>query len=46
MLEIRALLQARNKIAAIKLYRERTGASLAQAKAVIDELDALMGYGS
>ena len=46
MLEVRALLQARKKIAAIKLYRERTGASLKQAKAVIDELEAVMGYGS
>jgi ribosomal protein L7/L12 len=45
MLEIRALLQARNKIAAIKLYRAKTGASLSQAKAAIDELDAYTRYG-
>jgi ribosomal protein L7/L12 len=33
-----ALVRQGNKIGAIKLYREKTGVSLAEAKAVIDNM--------
>ncbi len=36
--ELRRLLQANQKIAAIKLYRERTGASLKEAKDAVDNM--------
>ncbi len=36
--ELRRLLQANQKIAAIKLYRETTGASLKEAKDAVDRL--------
>jgi ribosomal protein L7/L12 len=36
--EARALMQAGNKIEAIKVYREMTGASLADAKAAVEKL--------
>lgn len=35
--DIRALIDAGETIAAIRAYRERTGASLAQAKAAIEQ---------
>lgn len=38
--EIRSLLDARQKIQAIKLYRQHTGASLADAKSAVDAIDA------
>ena len=37
-LEVRALVRQGNKIGAIKLYREKTGVSLAEAKAVVDNI--------
>jgi ribosomal protein L7/L12 len=36
---IRELLNVGNKIEAIKVYREETGAGLAEAKAAVEELD-------
>lgn len=45
MAQIQELLSKRNKIAAIKLYREGTGASLRDAKDIIDRLDAKMRSG-
>ncbi len=36
--ELRHLLQTNQKIAAIKLYRERTGASLKEAKDAVDNM--------
>jgi ribosomal protein L7/L12 len=36
--QARALLQAGNKIEAIKVYREMTGAGLAEAKAAVERL--------
>lgn len=36
--EYRELVRANKKINAIKLYRDRTGAGLAEAKAAIDQL--------
>jgi ribosomal protein L7/L12 len=38
MLEALALVRKGRKIEAIKLYREKTGTSLAEAKAIIDRL--------
>lgn len=38
--EIRALLAQNQKIMAVKLYRERTGVGLAEAKAVVDAVQA------
>ncbi len=40
--ELRRRLQANQKIVAIKLYRERTGASLREAKDIIDRLEKEM----
>ncbi len=40
--ELRRRLQANQKIEAIKLYRERTGASLREAKDIIDRLEKEM----
>jgi ribosomal protein L7/L12 len=37
--ELQELLRAGNKIAAVKLYRERTGAGLADAKAAVDAIE-------
>ena len=45
MVEIQQLLAQGNKIAAIKRYREGTGASLRDAKDIIDRLDAKMRSG-
>lgn len=39
MAEVRALLADNRKIAAIKLYRERTGTGLAEAKRAVDALE-------
>ena len=36
--EAKALMQAGDKIGAIKVYREMTGASLAEAKAAVEKL--------
>jgi hypothetical protein len=41
--EIRALLQQRQKIAAIKLLRQNTGLDLKQAKDAVDALELGMG---
>ncbi len=38
--EVQKLVQAGNKIAAIKLYRERTGAGLAEAKQAVESGEA------
>ncbi len=38
--EIQAALRRGNKIEAIKIYRELTGAGLAEAKRAIDEIEA------
>jgi ribosomal protein L7/L12 len=40
--EIRQLLQARQKIQAIKLYREETGVNLKEAKAAVERMEAGM----
>jgi ribosomal protein L7/L12 len=42
--EIQRLLRAKQKITAIKLYREKTGASLREAKDAVDRLEAEMRY--
>lgn len=42
--EIRRLLRAKQKITAIKLYREKTGTSLREAKDAVDRLEAEMRY--
>lgn len=42
--EIRQLLASGNKIAAIKRYREATGAGLAEAKAAVESLEAVGSF--
>ncbi len=37
--EIIGLIRARQQIAAIKLYRERTGVGLAEAKRVVEDIE-------
>ena len=41
--QIQAALRRGNKIEAIKIYRELTGAGLAEAKEVIDRLESRFG---
>lgn len=42
MAEIIALLRMNRKIEAIKLYRQRTGTGLAEAKAAVDGMEGLV----
>jgi hypothetical protein len=43
--EVVEALQAGNKIQAVKLYRQATGKSLAEAKAAVDDLEHMLGLG-
>jgi ribosomal protein L7/L12 len=42
MADVVALLRINRKIEAIKLYRQKTGAGLAEAKAAVDSMEGLM----
>ncbi len=42
--DVGAAISGGNMIEAIKLYREKTGASLADAKAAVDELARKLGF--
>jgi ribosomal protein L7/L12 len=42
MADVVALLRMNRKIEAIKLYRQRTGTGLAEAKAVVDSMEGLI----
>ena len=42
MADVIALLRINRKIEAIKLYRQKTGAGLAEAKAAVDSMEGLM----
>jgi ribosomal protein L7/L12 len=42
MADVVALLRMNRKIEAIKLYRQRTGTGLAEAKAAVDSMEGLL----